>query len=414
MSPEQLRADPLDERSDLYSVGAVLYEMACGRRAFDQESSAALIGAILGQEPVAPREISPGVSVNMERIILRCLQKNPSDRYASAGELAADLREITAPTGRRIRRVRRSRVTPVAATAVAAPIAIALLLVAFNIGGLRDRLFSTGATTVRSLVVLPLANLSGDPEQEYFADGMTEELINRLAQIGGLRVISRSSAMQYKRAKKSVGDIARELDVNMVVEGSVSRAGESVKISAQLIDALKDRHLWAQSYERTLSNVLALQSEVAKAIVENVRVRLTPEERKRLGSVASVDPEAHKACLKGRYEFSQLSGESYRRAVEFFNQAIQIDPNYAPAYAGLADAYSLLSGNYLPTDEAMPRALAAATKALELDPGLASAHAALGYILMFHKWDWEGAEREYRLALENNPGEASALQNYGA
>lgn len=243
---------------------------------------------------------------------------------------------------------------------------------------------------------------------------MTEELINRLAQVSALRVISRSSAMHYKGSKTPLRDIAKELRVDLVVEGSVGRSGELVKVSAQLIDALKDQHVWAQSYERSWTNVLTLQNEVARAIVENVRVRVTPKERERLDKSASVDPAAHQAYLKGRFAFSQLSGESSRSAVDFYQQAIQIDPGYAPTYAGLADAYSMMSGNYLPTEEAMPRAKHAAMKALELDPDLASAHAALGYIKMFHEWDWKGAEAEFQRALEINPGETTGLQNYGA
>ena len=280
-------------------------------------------------------------------------------------------------------------------------------------GNQRGRIFGGAGATLASLAVLPLANLTGDPGQEYFADGMTEELINRLAQVGALRVISRSSAMHYKGTKMPLRDIARELRVDLVVEGSVGRSGELVKISAQLIDALKDRHIWAQSYERTGSNVLALQNDVARAIVENVSVRVTPKERERLKRAKAVDPAAHQAYLKGRFAFSQVSGEAFREAVDHFQQAIQIDPGYAPAYAGLADAYSLLSGNYLPTEVAMPRATNAAKKALELDPDLASAHAALGYIRMQYEWDWAGAESELRRALEVNPGEAGALRNYG-
>ncbi|HEY6221106.1 MAG TPA: serine/threonine-protein kinase, partial [Candidatus Eisenbacteria bacterium] len=236
MPPEQLTAGSLDVRSDVYSAGAVLYEMACGRKAFPQDSPPAVIGAILGQPPPSPHEVVAGVSSDLERIVLRCLEKDPAHRYGSAGELAGDLRRVSLPGSHRRLATARAPGRPARAAlfATAGVLAAASLALALNLGGIRDRTFGGGTAAIHSLAVLPLVNLSRDPEQEYFSDGMTDELITRLAQIGALRVISRSSAMQYKGTKKSLRAIAKELNVGMVVEGSVTRSGDMVRITAQL------------------------------------------------------------------------------------------------------------------------------------------------------------------------------------
>ena len=230
-------------------------------------------------------------------------------------------------------------------------------------------------TLTESLAVLPLANLSGDPQQEYFADGMTEALINDLSKIGALKVISRTSAMQYKQTCKRLPQIAQELGVEAVMEGSVQREGDQVRISIQLIDAPTDKHLWAETYQREYRGILALQSEVARAIAQQIKITLTPQEQTRLGGTRMVDPEAHEAYLKGRYYSNKRTEKEVRKSIEYFQQAIEKDPNYASAYSGMADAYALLGyrGN-LPSKEALSRAKAAALKAVELDDTLAEAH----------------------------------------
>ncbi|HXZ79640.1 MAG TPA: winged helix-turn-helix domain-containing protein [Terriglobales bacterium] len=266
---------------------------------------------------------------------------------------------------------------------------------------------------IESIAVLPLDNLSGDPSQEYFVDGMTDALITDLAKVGSLRVISRTSMMQYKGLRKPLPQIARELNVDAVVEGSVVRSGNHVRITAQLINAYSDQHLWAESYERDLSDILRLQSEIAQAIVQRVRVQLTPQQQMRLGAALAVDPEAYEAYLKGRYYWNQRTADSLQKASAYFQQAIDKDPAYAAAYSGLADCNSGLTWHgFRSPDEALPKAYAAALKSIEIDPQSAEAHASLGLVL-HHRWDWPRAEAEFRRAIDLDPQYANAHHWYG-
>ena len=267
---------------------------------------------------------------------------------------------------------------------------------------------------IRSLLVLPLENLSRDPEQEYFADGLTEELITKLARISALRVLSRTTAMHYKGVRKPLPEIARELQVEGVVEGTVLRSGERVRISAQLIHAPTDTHLWADSYERDLRNVLALQSEVAQAIAREVQVKLTPQEEAHLAQAHPVDPEAYEAYLKGRYHWNKRSGEELPKAVRYFQQAIAKDPSYAAAYAGLADSLSSFgTWGFVPPNEGCAKAKGFALRALEMDPGLAEAHVSLGWVTAWYDYDFMAAEREFERAIELNPRYTTAHYWFG-
>jgi len=270
-------------------------------------------------------------------------------------------------------------------------------------------------TGIRSLAVLPLDNFSGDASQDYFADGMTDELITDLAQIRALRVVSRTSVMMYKGSRKPLTQIARELNVDAVVEGSVFRSDDQVRITAQLIQVPADKHLWAQSYQGNVRDTLTVQNQVARAIAEEIRIEVTPREQATLKSAKIINPEAYEAYLKGRYSWNRRTADGLKNAVDYFNQAIAKDPNYAAAYSGLADTYALLGDwqySVMPAKEAMPRALSAARKAVELDDNLGEAHASLAFCLEGFDWDFAAADREFQRAVELSPGYATAHHWY--
>lgn len=286
-------------------------------------------------------------------------------------------------------------------------VTLAALLVWFNFYGLRAWLFGT-ARSFRSLAVLPLRNLTSDPAQDYVADGMTEDLITQLSKLGNLKVISHTSTMQYKGTHKPLPQIARELNVDVVVEGEVEVAGDHVRINAQLIDGLTDQHIWAETYDRELSNVLLLQSEVASDIAKQIDLKLTPQQRQRLAAGAHpVVPEAYQAYLLGRYYWNKRTANGLAKSGEFFQDAIKKDPNYALAYSGLSDYFAFLTliggPEILPPKQAMTQSKQAAEKALQLDRSLAEAHASMGHVLHNYVWDFAGAEREFKRAIDLNP-----------
>jgi TolB-like protein/DNA-binding winged helix-turn-helix (wHTH) protein len=275
--------------------------------------------------------------------------------------------------------------------------------------------FRNAARSIRSVAVLPFDNFTGDPEQQYFADGMTEALIAKLGQIRDLRVPSRTSVMLYKRANKPLRQIARELAVDALVEGSVTRSGDRMEITVQLLDGPQDRHLWGATYDRDARDVVALQQELARAITAELKISFSSQEQQHLQSTVPVNPDAYTAYLHGRYYWYKRTIEGFQRSIQYYEQAVATDPNYAPAYAGLADAYALLGSSpndSLPPNEAMPKAKAAAQKALQLDDGLAEAHASLAYINMVYDWNWVSAEKEFRRAIELNPNYAGAHEWY--
>ncbi len=414
MSPEQARGEELDARTDLFSFGAVIYEMATGKEAFSGSTVAIIFTSILKETPTAPSQLNPRLPPKLGEIINKALEKDRKLRYQTASDLRADLQRlrrdkdsaaagIAAAVGPRWSRRR------VALTFAVGVVALLGALAAFNVGGLRERLrLRPISPRVESLAVLPLDNLSGDKEQEYFADGMTEALITELGQIRALRVISRTSVMRFKGARPPGGlpEIARQLNVDAVVEGSVLRSGDRVRVTAQLIDAKADRHLWARSYDRDLRDVLGLQSDVAQTIAHEIQIKLTPQEQARIAATRRVDPEAYEAFLKGRYHWYRRSPDALNKALQYLQRAIALDPTYALAHAGLADAYISLGWDLyavLPPAEAYPKAKEAAKRALELDPNCAEAHAALGWAAAGYDWDWDTAEREFRRAIELKP-----------
>ncbi len=415
MAPEQLRGEGVDARTDIHALGAVLYEMATGQRAFPDRQAAQLTAAILQLPVSSPRALNRRVSVDLERVVMKCLEKEPENRYQSAKEIAVDLRRFGTPgSAAAVLSARRParRQGMVLAVGIAL-VALVAVLVGLNVGGLRERLLGGAAQgQVTSLAVLPLQNLMGDTGQDYFVEGMHEALITDLSKIAALKVISRTSVMRYKETEKPIPEIARELGVDAVIEGSVLRAGNQVRVTAQLIEAATDRHLWAESYERDLRDVLALQSEVARAIATEIKIAVTPKEEARLASTRPVNPEAYEAYLKGGY-FQKPTEESLKKSIEYFHQAISIDPNYAPVYARLALSHTLLAAfDFAPDIEHYPKARIAALKALEIDDTVAEAHTALGYVKYRFDWDWTGAEREFRRAIELDPNSVVAHLGY--
>ena len=416
MSPEQLRGEAAGARSDIFSFGAVLYEMATGRRPCEETLPSRLIDAIIREQPEPPRQLNPKISSELERIILKCLEKEPENRYQSAKELEVDLRRLQTPSSAPPTIVvaakpshwRGSRTVEFTALAMGIALLIALGL---GVRAWRERQAAARAssTEIRSLAVLPLENLSGDPQQEYFAQGMTEELTTQLAQISALRVISRTSVTSYKNSRLSLPEIGKQLHVDAVVEGSVMRSNDRVRITARLVQASNGDLLWAQSYDRNLKDVLSLQEEVARAVAGEVKVTLTPDEQARLATAQVVNPKAHDDYLEGSYLDKGTSSQQ-RKALEYFEDAIRIDPKYAAAYAGLADYY--WSNQELPPRGRMPKAKEYAQRALGLDPNLADAHIALGAIHFFADWDWPAAEKEFKRAIELSPSDVEAHRTY--
>jgi serine/threonine-protein kinase len=419
MSPEQVSGRPLDRRTDVFSLGVLLYEMASGRRPFQGASSAELASAILRDPPPALATLRAGLPEGLVQVVARCLEKDPAARLPGMREVHAALSSVSAGANEgpsaRARGARRRALGVAAAVAVL----LGLTYVATRSGLVRPsgRAPETSAGPgIRSIAVLPLDNYSGDSGQDYFAEGMTDELTTQLATISRLRVISRGSAMQFKGAKRPpTPDIAKALDVDAIVEGSVLRSGEKVRITAQLIDARADRHLWARSFERSARDVLALQAELASAIAGQIHAELTPAGESRLASAPPINPEAYDAYLKGRYFFNRPSDENLQKAIARFEEAIALEPAFAPAHSGLSDAYLWAGYNegFLTASEARPRAKAAALRAIELDDASAEAHTSLANFKLWYEYDWKGSEAAFRRALELNPCYAYARDQFG-
>ncbi len=383
MSPEQASGRPLDHRSDQFSFGSILYEMATGKIAFKRETAAQMLAAIIEGEPEPVAKVNPNVPPHLRVIVERCLEKHPEERYESTRDLARELeglREI--PFALPAMLTRRTVLAGVSALVV---LGIALL-VGLNGGGLRDRLLG-GTTPIESLAVLPLANQSGDPEQEYFVDGITEAIITDLAKISALKVISRNSAMRYKDTDKSIPEIAEELGVDAVIEGSVLRAGDSVRVTAQLIEASTDQYLWADNFDRELRDILTLYSDVARAIAQEIEIAVTPEEETRLASVRPVNPEAHDAYLKGSYHWKKLTREDLDTARALFRAGPGEGPFLRPGLRGTRMGLGCPQAWWAitPPYEAGPKAKEAALQAVELDDGSAGAHEALALVRMGYR-----------------------------
>jgi serine/threonine-protein kinase len=419
MSPEQAKGLPLDARSDLFSFGVILAEMTGGHHPFRKPSTAETISAVLREPPEFGHHCSPGV----RRLLDRLLAKSAEGRPASVADVRAELAGLAAASPASASRgpaAAQPRWKHPAWIALAAVLAAAALYAAVTV--IRPARPSgaapaeAGAPAIRSIAVLPLDNYSGDPGQDYFAEGMTEELTAQLATISQLRVISRGSVMQFKgKARPPMPEIARRLDVDAVVEGSVRRAGDRVRITAQLIDARADRHLWAKSFERSSADVLALQGELASAIAGEINVRLTPAQQERLAASRPVDPGAYDHYLRGRYFFNRPSDENLKKAIAEFESAVGRSPDFAPAYSGLSDAYLWAGYNegFITAAAAKPKAREAAERAISLDPDSAEAYASLATFKLFYERDWAGCERDFRKSISLNPNYAFARDQFG-
>ncbi len=417
MAPEILRGEEAGATSDIWSLGVTLFEMSAGHLPFRGQTSYELTSGIL-REPLPP--LPPQLPPGLRTVIERCLEKEAGHRYQRASEVGAALETahsqqdpssfaVSASASAADSRKRSLWILGVIVMAV-----LAAALLAANVGGLRDRAFHrASAPGIHSLAVLPLENLSGDPQQQYFADGMTEELTTELSQVSSLRVVSRTSAMRYKGTQKSVPEIARELNVDAVVEGSVEREGDRVRITAQLVQGANDTHLWAKGYERDFRDSLRLQDEVAQAIVDEIQLKLTPQEQARLARNDVIDPAAHEDYLRGLFHLNLRNGPDERKAIEFFQAAIKKDPAYAAAYVALADSYRALifNSNAAPGD-VLPQSMAAAKRAIEIDSQLAEAHTSLATNLADYEWDWAGGEREFQTALRLNPNSSLTHSYY--
>ncbi len=372
MSPEQVRGEEVDARTDVFSFGTVLYETATGRPAFSGNTSGIIFEAILNRKPVSPLRLNPELPAELERIIHKALQKDREVRYQTASELRADLK---------------------------------------NLKRERDSGRSAGVTrdVIDSLAVLPFQNASGDADAEYLSDGITESIIYSLSQLPKLRVMARSTVFRYKGREANPQAAGRELDVRAVVTGRVLQRGERLIIGTELVDVTDGSLLWGERYSRNLADILAVQEEIATEISEKLRLRLTGEEKKRLTKRYTQNTEAYQLYLKGRYYWSRRTEEGLKRGVDYFQQAIDLDPNYASAYTGLADSYNIIGWySHLAAKEAFPRAKAAAIKALEIDDTLAEAHNSLAGVQLFYDWDWRSAEQEFQRAMELNPNYATA------
>jgi len=414
MSPEQLRGEPSDARSDIFALGCVLYEMLSGKAAFLRKTTAETSVAILKEEPERVSSTGTVLPAEVERSIHRCLEKSPDARYQSASDLAYNLKSIStdqvviSPPPQR-----KTRTTIVAAVAaiVFGVVALAVLLGP----GLFDRIGSDEETqSIRSIAILPLKNLTGEPGQAYFVDGLHEELIATFAQISAFdKVIPRTSVMGFRDSDKPIREIGEQLGVEMVIEGSVRRSGDTVRTTMQLIETNTETHLWAKSFERDLTDILALQSDVARAVANEIELALTPEEEERLAAARVVNPEAHDAYLKGSYHWKKLTPNDLDTAQRYFELALEKDPSYAPAYEGLAWVWAASQQmGIVPPHEAGPKAKAAALQAIALDDTSVEAHEALALVRTWTDWDWAGAEPEWQRALELNPNAANAHAYY--